>query len=88
MCRVIPAVLKNFGFDVPKEQIRCQSLIPEFLAVERLLERELYFGGSVRETELSEDSGILRAIFTEGFLPEAAGYVWSNISRLGVSGSI
>ena len=33
------------------------------------------FSGSVREAELSEDSGILRAIFTEGFLPEAAGYV-------------
>ena len=46
------------------------------------------FSGSVREAELSEDSGILRAIFTEGFLLEEAGYVWINISRLGVSGSI
>ena len=49
---------------------------------------KVVFSGSVREAELSEDSGILRMIFTEGFLLEAAGYVWSNISRLGVSGSI
>ena len=46
------------------------------------------FSGSVREAEISEDFGILRAIFTEGFRLEAAGYVWINISRLGVSGSM